>query len=432
VPWPSVSSVLSTPKQALPARFWLFVVVSLWAALGTQVLSFGMAWQASGSSPVLAGWIVSAVVLPRLVFPVASGWVADRIGPAQTVVASALVTAMVAAATLFSASAIQRTPVLLVAVAFALGVASAFTIPASGVLPRLLVDPAVLPRALAVSTLGQQCASLLGPVLGGLAIRHLGLAGSAAAECLGAVGLAAYAVVLARGRRAHQSEKEPSSWWRELTDGFTLILRDRVLRALVLSLVAVAGFVLPLVSFLVPVLAREREWSAEAAGAIAAAFTVGSMTVTAAIARWNGAARPGRAAGVGLGLSATGMLVVTLVSTVPSVIGATALIGAGVGLYTGHLAPVMLSAAPASHLARVQGILLVAQSAPLLLTTLALGALADATSGAAAAALCSVGLALATVLVLASNPVRQLRRDPPSNPVTADSPTTRVGQVSRL
>ena len=70
----------------------------------------------------------------------------------------------------------------------------------------------------------------------------------------------------------------------------------------------------------------------------------------------------------------------------------------------------MLTAAPTSHLARVQAVLLVAQSAPLLIVTLVLGGVADTLGATTATAVCAMGVAVAAAVVLGAPELRGLQR----------------------
>jgi hypothetical protein len=56
------------------------------------------------------------------------------------------------------------------------------------------------------------------------------------------------------------------------------------------------------------------------------------------------------------------------------------LVGAGTGIFVSHLAPVLLSTAPHTHLARVQSLLSIAQSAALLVMNTVRGLIAHATT----------------------------------------------------
>lgn len=404
-------------STALPRRFWLFVSTAVLTAFGTQILAFGLAWEASAISPALTGGIVAATVAPRLVLPFLGGALADHFGPATVASYSARGTAIIAMAIALTAPHILTSPVLLICTALLLGVASAFTIPAIGVIPRSLVSDSELPRALAISTFGQQIVSLIGPAIGGVVVQTFGLRGSAAAEALGASLMALTTWRLRHLIRPAPASGEPLS--ERFLGGIRVILKDRILLRLVISLIALAGFALPVVSFLVPVLAQRRGWDATQAGLLAAALTVGSVSVTAMVARFNGSTRPGAAAGVGLSLSATGLVVVAVSPHIVAVGAGMAAVGVGISLYATHLGPIMLTAAPSTHLSRVQAVLLVAQSAPLLAVTLGLGFTAEHFGAIATTLVCAAGIAGAAAVVLTTPEIRRLSRADPNRPSPA-------------
>jgi len=77
---------------------------------------------------------------------------------------------------------------------------------------------------------------------------------------------------------------------------------------------------------------------------------------------------------------------------VPLAVAAGAAVGVGTGVFAAHLAPLVLGTAPRTHLARVQALVGVVQSAALVVTTNLLGAIAVTTSAATALLLCAAGL----------------------------------------
>ena len=110
----------------------------------------------------------------------------------------------------------------------------------------------------------------------------------------------------------------------------------------------------------VPLLGRERGWSAAATGLVVGSWTVGTFAVTAVVARRGapGAVVPlGRAAH---GRGRTG--VVALWDPVVVGVGAMALVGVGTALYTSTVLPLFVRASPADMLARFQALLGFAQN----------------------------------------------------------------------
>ena len=87
---------------------------------------------------------------------------------------------------------------------------------------------------------------------------------------------------------------------------------------------------------------------------------------------WNGIFgtfdRAERTGGVGCLLAAVGISVLALAPSVPMAVGATLLQGVGIGLLTSHLAPVFVRSTPKSHLTRLQSLLSLVQTVPLIVS----------------------------------------------------------------
>jgi hypothetical protein len=86
--------------------------------------------------------------------------------------------------------------------------------------------------------------------------------------------------------------------------------------------------------------------------------------------------------------------------------GAVAM-GLGTGAFTCNLAPVLMGTAPRSHLARIQALLSLAQSGALLAFNNVLGAVAHATSPAAAMITCATAIGGCAVAALLVPAIRQ-------------------------
>lgn len=84
------------------------------------------------------------------------------------------------------------------------------------------------------------------------------------------------------------------------------------------------------------------------------------------------------------------------------------LIGVGSGTFVANLAPVLLGTAPRTHLARIQSLLSLVQSAALLITNNMLGAIAHLVSPPAALLCCSFMLAGCAVIALGTPALRHL------------------------
>ena len=168
---------------------------------------------------------------------------------------------------------------------------------------------------------------------------------------------------------ASRTPAERPSVVRAALDGLRVAIADPVLR-MILSVVAlVAAFVLPVTSLCVPLLARSHGWSAGQAGLVVAGNVCGSLLVTVLVVRLGTFSRPGLAGGVGCLLAALGIASLILAPSIPLAVGATLTQGLGIGLFTSHLAPIFVRSAPKSHLTRLQSLLSLVQTVPLIAST---------------------------------------------------------------
>jgi MFS family permease len=108
------------------------------SVLGTQVLAFGMTWAAGSISGTLAGLVLTAIVLPRVLLLLVGGAVADRAGAFRVLLLGDGVMLVITLALAVALSAAGLSPVLLVGAALAIGIVDAFYLPASGTMPRRL------------------------------------------------------------------------------------------------------------------------------------------------------------------------------------------------------------------------------------------------------------------------------------------------------
>jgi hypothetical protein len=197
---------------------------------------------------------------------------------------------------------------------------------------------------------------------------------------------------------------------RESADGIRVAVTTPGLGALLLLVGGVAGFVIPVTSLLVPLITRQHHWTAAMAGLIVGAQAAAGIAVAILVTRQGSAARPGLAAALGLAITAAGEVLIGLAATRAEAIAGAAALGIGVAAFTCNLAPVLMGTAPRTHLARVQALLVLTQSAALLIFNNVLGAVARAASPASAMITCAAVIsacALAALLVPAIRRARQ-------------------------
>ncbi len=225
----------------------------LWSArlLGTaaaQMLMVAIGWHMYGLTS--SAWDLGLVGLyqfaPALLLALYAGHVVDRHHRGRIVAACLAVQGLVAlvllAATLAShfagatGAARWDSRGLLLGLSLVLGAVRAFQMPAQQSLTPVLVPPAMLPRAMAFSSAGQQAAIIGGPALGGL----LFVAGMAVVYATCAVLFAVACALVARLRYDHAPPAREPVTLATLFAGIDFIWRRKtVLGAISLDLFAV-------------------------------------------------------------------------------------------------------------------------------------------------------------------------------------------------
>ncbi|MEV7526436.1 MFS transporter [Streptomyces sp. NPDC091371] len=377
--------------------------------LGDAVLYFALGWAASAHGGGMGALVLTAITLPRTLLLLLGGAVGDRFGARRVMIIG---DAVMLTATLILALVGLRlgaSPWLLVMVAAVIGTVDAFYLPATGSMPRRLVGKDQLPRALAMQQAGGQIASLLGAPVGAVLVAAAGLTGAAVAD---AGTFAIVLVVLVCVRPAFDVERSPrgEGLLAGAVDGVRIAVGDPVLRPALLLTAAAACFLLPVVSLLNPLLAREHGWSAGVAGLVAGGQSLGMVAVALVVSRRGTLSRIGVGAALGLFVSALGIAAVAMAETAVVVVAGGIVVGAGSGMFACHIGPLVLTNIPDTHLARMQALLMLVQSLALVVGNNALGALADAQGATIAAAVCAVGVGAAGIVGLVLKPIRRLRQ----------------------
>lgn len=402
-------------RGRFPVAFRVWVVGALASQLGDAVMYFALGWAATAHGGAAAGLVLSAVALPRTVLLLFGGAAGDRLGARRVMITGDGVMLVVAGSVGVIAWWIGTPLPVLLTAAVVIGVVDAFYLPSAGSMPRRLVSDAQLSRAVAVRQSGSQLVSMIGGPIGGLVVA---VAGFAAAAWGDAVTFAVVLVVLIgiRSRVALPAPERRGGVMCDIGDGLRVVLATPGLRATLVVVGGAAGFIIPVSSLLVPLLARAHGWGAGAAGLIIGAQAVGVIGVTLLVARRGSGSRPGLIALAGLVVAAGGQLVLALAPG-PAWAGSGALlIGIGSGVFVSHWSPVLLGAAPRSHLARVQAMLSLVQSVALLVSNNILGNVARAFSAADAVGLCVLGVLVCACVGFASPGVRRIATQTPSAP----------------
>lgn len=370
------------------------------AMLADGLLYFALGWEASRFGGRAAALVLTLVTLPRMLLLLTGGTTADRWGLRRTVLCSDAVLCVLLAALLLAVRSSGSSVALLALLAGTLGVVSAFRMPAAGAFPRLLADGPQLARAMALSGTVITTARLAGTALGGVAVALLALQGVVLVAVVG------YLAVLLLVWSVRVPEASPPEKAGRPQRTLALARRTPGVLPLLLSVGLLAGSVLPVLSLLLPLAARERTWTAGQTGLVEAAWLVGTLAVSLLVARlgtWPSARGP-LVAGPAITAAGTAMIAGAASPVVAG--GGAVVLGIGTAMFTSHAMPLLVHRTPRDRLARFQALLGLAQAAAILAATNGLGLLASHVGPTASIVAASGACALAGAVVLATPSLR--------------------------
>ncbi|PTQ08534.1 MFS transporter [Sphingomonas oleivorans] len=205
--------------------------------IGWQVYDIARRTMSTWEAAFQLGLVGVAQFVPLLLLTLVVGWTADRIDRRWIARAALLLEAGCAAMLgLFACYDATTLPVLFV-VAALLGVARAFASPALQALAPNLVPRALLPTAIAMSSIAWQTGGIIGPAAGGYLYAH-----GHHLPYLVASGLfgAAFLALLLIGPVPRSALDGTTNPWSQMVDGLRYVRRNRlVLGAISLDLFAV-------------------------------------------------------------------------------------------------------------------------------------------------------------------------------------------------
>lgn len=374
-----------------------------------------MAWVAAGYGGMFAGFVLTATNLPRAILLLAGGAVVDRIGAWRVMIsgdaAMTMVTGLFAGALLV----LGPSPWLLVTLALLTGVVDAYYMPAAGSMPRRLVPEHNLVQAMSARQISGQLASVLGGPLGALVVGAFGIVAAAISNSATFASMFVLLVIIRpRAGTSRAAAKatavEKQGLLQEALDGLRISMRDPLLRAGLFMLIGCAAFLLPVLSLVLPVLARQAGWEPTQVGLVYGISAMGSVAVAIGVLITGGFSQPGLAGCGGLVVAAIGILGLAVLRDLPWMLASGVLIGVGTGLFSTHVGPLVLGRTPETHIGRVQAVVAMAQIVPLLLTNFGLGSFAQWAGAKSALVLCSVALSVVAATALGSKQLRGAHR----------------------
>ena len=403
--------------------FRRWVVAETCSTLGGSVSFFALGWAATGISGGTAGLVLTAGSVPLAGLMLIGGVTADRWGIRRLMVACDVGMAVVMA--LAACVLALRSPlgldgsghlglvVALCAISFLSGTSEAMRRPASGVFPRLFVEPDDLPQVLATIGLWSQVVRIAGPAVGGVLIGGLGLGGAFAIDAL-SFGLVAMALSLVLPPRPDRVTGDSESMWGAIASSVRAARRTPGVPAALFAVVGLAASVLTLVMLAVPAFGHARGWGPSRTGVVSACWTVGGLLVTSLVARRGAFGR--RAMCLGPVIGAGGAALLALAPPLGTSMIGVGLLGLGTTVTTTRLIPAFMALTPPTMLARFQALLQLAQTGATLVMMPVLGVLVGSVGPASAT------LVLAGVLVMTTAPLLRVSPSGDHHPRAPDAP----------
>jgi MFS transporter, DHA3 family, macrolide efflux protein len=331
---------------------WLAAVGFSW--FGDFAWTVALAWTAAHTlSPVLAGVVLGAEMLPQAVLVLLGGVLADRYDPRALLVAGQLgrATVLVLGALAWS-SGLHGAPILL-AIAISFGIASGLTMPSGMTLVRQIVASDDLGTVQGWNQISSRAMKLAGAPVGGVLVAWGGLVPVMLVDALTFVAIAAVLVAVVRPR--YRLPRATHARWRDtLTEGFDYLRRHDTAKLFVVGLTALNVFVTPVTGLGVALRVSGSGWGAHWLGIADACLAAGAILGSIVGIRWQ--PTYGAAAGFrilvlqGVAIAAVG------VDWRPMLVIAMAVLGFTAGAASVWLSAAFVRAIEASHLGRVSSV----------------------------------------------------------------------------
>jgi MFS family permease len=201
-----------------------------------------------------------------------AGSLADRFDRRRLLLVTQPVSALLACVLALVTALDAATAPLVIGLVLAVGVVSAFSVPAQMALVASLVPPRDLPSAVALNSMTFNIARAAGPALAGLTIATIGIAEAFAVNAATYL-LFTIALLTVRPRKQERAARGES----RLRDSLRLVAREPRLLAYLL-IVAAVGFASDPVNTLAPAFAEEFGYADTVSGLIIGAFGAGAVT----------------------------------------------------------------------------------------------------------------------------------------------------------
>jgi MFS family permease len=362
--------------------------------LGDLTITFAIGWSASKHGGSVAGLILLLAAAPRAALLLVGGAIGDRFGAPRVLLVSCMAMFVVTAALVPATLAAGEPVWLLVCLALVVGVIDAFFLPSSRAMPRLLVPPEQVPRALASFQVTGVIFAVTGTAVGGVLVTWSGLTAAAAFDAITFAIMIAVLLVLRTSTAA--APPSQAGIFKSIAEGLRIAFGKPLTRALLITMTLAAGLLMPMDSLVLPLLARHHEWDAKTAGLVIATRSLGVGVVSFRILIRGAFQRPGVVAMLGLFGAAIGYIGLSQVDSIPLTIAAAIISGIGVGAFTGHVLPLLMNSVERGYQSRLQSVIVLCQSLALVVMNPVLGWISDQSVGITGVCL-GIGIAVALI-----------------------------------
>lgn len=383
---------------------WLAAVGVSW--FGDYAWNVALAWTAAHTlSPVTAGVVLGAEMLPQALLVLLGGVLADRYDPRRLLVAGELgQTLVLVLGAIGWASGVRGAPIL-VAVAVAFGVASGLTLPAGVSLVRQIVAGRDLGTVQGWNQISSRAMRLLGAPGGGILVASGGLVVVMLVDAATFAVIAAVLVLVVRPR--FRLPRATHERWRDtFADGMRYLNCHETAKLFVVGLTALNVFVTPVTGLGVALRVSGSDWGAPWLGIADASLAAGAILGSVVAIRWQPAY--GAAAGFrvlivqGLAIAAVGL------GWKPTLIVSMAVLGTTAGAASVWLSAAFVRAIDPTHLGRVSSVSSLGDMVLMPLSVPALGAVVHATDVLTATLLFGLSMSALCLWFATRRPLRTL------------------------
>ena len=349
---------------------WLAAVGLSW--FGDYAWAVALAWTAAHTlSPVLAGVVLGAEMLPQALLVLVGGVLADRYDPKRMLVGGQLGQAavLVLGAVAWS-SGLRGAPVLL-AIAVGFGVASGLTLPSGTTLVRQIVAHDDLGTVQGWNQISSRAMKLTGAPVGGVLVAWGGPVAVMLLDAATFVGIAVVLILVVRPRfRLPRAAHAP--WRDSLAEGFHYLRDHDTAKLFVIGLTALNVFVTPVTGLGVALRVSGSGWGAHWLGVADACLAAGAIVGSIVGIRWQPSY--GAAAGFRMLVLQGAAIAAVGVGWRPVLVVAMTVLGFTAGAASVWLSAAFIRAIDASHLGRVSSVTSLGDMTLIPLSVPALGA----------------------------------------------------------